>query len=89
MPLQAATISTKDGREIVAIAVRPSVLDDERRLQGVLDTLRGLFPDREIVLVASTSKGFRISSDSPEMAATVRKRGISRLRWHGYAAMPA
>jgi hypothetical protein len=79
----------KDGREIIAIAVRPSVLDDERRQQGVLDALRGVFPNREIVLVASTSKGFRIISDSPEMAATVRKRGISRLRWRGYAAMPA
>jgi hypothetical protein len=89
MALQAATITMKDGREIVAIAVRPSVLDDDRRQQGVLDTLRGLFPNCEIVLIASTSKGFRISSESPEMEATVRKRGISRLRWHGYSAVPA
>ncbi len=88
MGLQAAIIS-HDGTEIVVVAVRPSVLADEQRRQGVIDTLSGLFPDRQVVLIASTSKGFEVTGEVPEATATVRKREISSLDWRRYTAIPA
>ena len=79
MAIRAATISTKDGTDIVIVAVLAAVLADERRRLGVLDALRGFFPNQQVVLAASTSNGMEFVADTPEIAATVRKRGISRL----------
>jgi hypothetical protein len=89
MGLQAAIISTNDGDEIIAVAVRPSVLADEQRRQGVLDTLAGLFPGQQIVLIASTSKGFEVTAEIPELAASVQKKRIGKLHWRSYTAVPA
>lgn len=88
MGLQAAIIPTTDGEEIVAVAVRASVLADEQRREGVLDTLTGLFPGSQIVLIASTSKGFEVTAEEPEAAATVRKKA-AKLHWRRYTAIPA
>ena len=88
MGLQVAIISTKGG-EFIAVAVRPGVLADDQRRRGVIDALAGLFPGREVVLVASTSRGYEVVGDAPEASATVRKKNVAKLNWQRYTAVPA
>ena len=85
MGLEAATVSTKKGERIVVVAVRPALLDDAERREGVLETLRSAFPGHLIVLAASTSRGPLFVSETPEVAESVRRKGFSGLRWQRYS----
>jgi hypothetical protein len=81
MAYQVARMETKDGREIVVVAVRQDVFKDEARRAAVLDVMSGLFPNEYVVLAASTSDGLKFTSAGmPEIEETVRRKR-SAFKW--------
>lgn len=81
MAFQVAKFETRDGREIVVVAVRRDVFRDEIRKDAVLDVMSGLFPGNYVVLATSTSEGLQFASAGmPEIEEKVRRKKAP-LRW--------
>ncbi len=84
----AVKVTGPDGREIVVVAVRPAVLDDDARRDATLAVLRSVFPRQTVALATSTSGGVRVASDSPEIESGVSKRIKQKrpsLDWQRYS----
>ena len=84
MGIEAAKVMLRDGREVVVVAVLQDVLEDETRREAMLDVLTSVFPDRRVVLAASTSGGVHLVANEAEIADAVRRKR-SPLKWQRYA----
>lgn len=84
MGIEAARVETRDGQQIVVVAVRSDVLRDKARRRGVIDVLTSVFPDCQVVLAASASDGLHYSSETPDAAEKI-KRKRSPLNWQRYS----
>jgi hypothetical protein len=82
--IEVARVVDAQGRRIVVVAVRQNVLSDATRAQAVRDLLGTMFPDQYVALIASTSEGLKISTETPSVAETVRRKKTS-LDWHRYS----